>query len=193
MVAAAIAIAAVAALAVSAVYVNDRGDGNARAPSSTGPGTGRLAAFVIRKTPKPAPEIAFLTPEGEARGLADWRGKAVLFNLWATWCAPCLREMPALDRLQARLGSDDFEVVAVSIDRSGFAKPKAFYDKVGIEHLALYNDQTTRISSKLGVVGMPTTILFDGQGREIGRMAGPAEWDSDDAVELIKWALKAHS
>ena len=192
IVAALIAITAITALAVSAVYVNLGGERNVAGPS-TGPGVtsnssgegARLAAFVVHESPKQITEAVFQAEDGEARILDDWRGKWVLVNLWATWCAPCRHEMPALDRLQARLGGDDFEVVAISVDRGGFDKPKKFFEENGIEHLALYNEKTSRISAKLSVIGMPTTLLMDAEGHEIGRMAGPAEWDSEAAIDML--------
>mgnify|MGYP001811706271 CR=1 FL=1 len=192
IVAALIAITAISALAVSAVYVNQGGKRNVASPPSTAsqPSTGagggpRLAAFVLHESPEPIAEAPFQAEDGSTRDLSDWQGKWVLVNLWATWCAPCRHEMPALDRLQARLGGDEFEVVAISVDRGGFDKPKAFFEENNIEHLALYNEKTSRISAKLSVIGMPTTVLIDPQGREVGRLAGPAEWDSTAAIDML--------
>jgi thiol-disulfide isomerase/thioredoxin len=122
--------------------------------------------------------------------LADWRGKVVLLNLWATWCLPCRKEMPSLDRLQKEMGSDKFEVVAISVDRKGAAASKKFLDETQVERLALYVDATARLSSELRVVGLPATLLLDAQGREIGRLLGGAEWDSEDAKRLIRSALQ---
>ena len=122
--------------------------------------------------------------------MADWRGKVVLLNLWATWCLPCRKEMPSLDRLQKEMGSDKFEVVAISVDRKGAAASKKFLDETQVERLALYVDATARLSSELRVVGLPATLLLDTQGREIGRLLGGAEWDSEDAKRLIHSALK---
>ena len=188
-----VAIAAISAVAVSAVYVKQGPGRNAPIADARQPagdaqskaGPGRIAAFVVHEDLRDVGAATFKTEDGEDRTLADWRGKAVLLNLWATWCAPCRHEMPALDRLQARLGGDGFEVVAISLDRGGVAKSRAFFDEIGIEHLKLYSDKTSKISAALGVVGMPTTVLIDRQGREIGRLAGPAEWDAPEAVEMI--------
>ena len=110
-----------------------------------GPGTnplsqGHMAGFVFRKEPEVLPEIKFQDEEGKERTLADWRGKVVLLNLWATWCVPCRKEMPALDRLQQELGSDKFEVVAVSVDRKGIAGARKFLDDTKVGKLALYVD-----------------------------------------------------
>ncbi len=150
-----------------------------------------MAAFVFRKEPE-APvnvhgaPIKFQDAEGKERTLADWRGKVVLLNLWATWCLPCRKEMPSLDRLQAALGSDKFEVVALSVDRKGLDASRKFLDETKVERLALYVDASTRATSELRVVGLPATLLLDAEGREIGRLLGPAEWDSEDAKRLIR-------
>jgi thiol-disulfide isomerase/thioredoxin len=148
-----------------------------------------MAAFVFRKEPEALPEVKFQDAEGRERTLADWRGKVVLLNLWATWCVPCRKEMPALDRLQQELGSDRFEVVAISVDRKGIEGAKKFLDETKVGKLALYVDPTTRLTSELRAVGLPATLLIDRQGREIGRLLGPAEWDSEDAKRLIGAAL----
>jgi thiol-disulfide isomerase/thioredoxin len=159
-----------------------------------GPGTnslsqGQMAAFVFRKEPEALPAFKFQDAEGRERTLADWRGKVVLLNLWATWCLPCRKEMPSLDRLQKDLGSDKFEVVALSVDRKGLEASKKFLDDAKVEKLALYADPSARAGSDLRVVGLPATLLIDGQGREIGRLLGPAEWDSEDARHLIRAVL----
>ncbi len=147
-----------------------------------------MAAFVFRKEPEALPEIKFQDGQGKERTLADWRGKVVLLNLWATWCVPCRKEMPALDRLQQALGSDKFEVVAISVDRKGIASAQAFLDDTKAGKLAVYVDTTLRTTSQLGAVGLPATLLIDANGREIGRLLGPAEWDSEDAKRLIRAA-----
>jgi thiol-disulfide isomerase/thioredoxin len=148
-----------------------------------------MAAFVFRKEPEALPEIKFQDAEGKVRTLADWHGKVVLLNLWATWCVPCRKEMPALDRLQEELGSDRFEVVAVSVDRKGIEGARRFLDETKAGKLGLYVDPTTRMLADLKAIGLPATLLIDAQGREIGRLLGPAEWDSEDAKRLIRAAL----
>jgi thiol-disulfide isomerase/thioredoxin len=149
-----------------------------------------MAAFVFRKAPEALPEIKFQDADGRERTLADWRGKVVLLNLWATWCLPCRKEMPSLDRLQAALGADKFEVVALSVDRKGLDASRKFLAETKVERLGLYVDATARATSELRVVGLPATLLLDAQGREIGRLLGPAEWDSEDAQRLIRSALE---
>lgn len=159
-------------------------------PGSNPLSQGQVAAFVFRKAPEALPQFKFQDAAGAERTLADWRGKVVLLNLWATWCLPCRKEMPSLDRLQKDMGSDKFEVVAISVDRKGAAASKKFLDETQVERLALYVDATARLSSELRVVGLPATLLLDAQGREIGRLLGGAEWDSEDAKRLIRSALK---
>jgi len=148
--------------------------------------TGAVATFVFKDTPMQLPPFTFIDAEGKERTLKDWRGKVVLLNLWATWCAPCIREMPHLDRLKAALGSDKFDVVAISVDRGGPAKPRAFRERTKVTHLEFYQDPTAKLGFALKAIGMPATLLLDAQGREIGRLVGPAEWDSAEAVRLIK-------
>ena len=144
---------------------------------------------MFRKQPEALPEIKFQDAEGKERTLADWRGKVVLLNLWAAWCLPCRKEMPSLDRLQAAMGSDKFEVVALSVDRKGLEASRKFLDDTKVERLTLYVDPSARATSALRVVGLPATLLLDTQGREIGRLLGPAEWDSEDAKRLIRAAV----
>jgi thiol-disulfide isomerase/thioredoxin len=164
----------------------------ATAPANSGNplSTGEMGTFVFRKTPEVMPEIKFEDGFGAAKTLADWKGKVVLLNMWATWCAPCRKEMPALDRLQKELGGNAFEVVALSVDRQGAAASKKFLDETKVENLKLYVDSTSKSIGALRAAGLPTTILIDREGREIGRLAGPAEWDSADAKRLIGSVLK---
>jgi thiol-disulfide isomerase/thioredoxin len=149
---------------------------------------GAMAAFVMKQVPTAVPEINFIAANGEKRTMQDFKGKVVLLNLWATWCAPCRKEMPDLDKLQAELGSPSFEVVAVSVDRSGPDGARKFLDSIGIKRLALYADPTAKLASSLKAIGMPTTLLIDADGRELGRLTGPADWGGDDAKSLIKAA-----
>jgi thiol-disulfide isomerase/thioredoxin len=151
---------------------------------------GQMAAFVFRKEPEVLPPVTFRDAAGRERTLGDWHGKVVLLNLWATWCVPCRKEMPALDRLQGELGSGAFEVLAVCVDRAGLPGARRFLDETGVARLALYADPTQRMASSLRAAGLPATLLIDGEGREIGRLLGPAEWDGADARRLIGAALK---
>ncbi len=155
---------------------------------------GEVAAVNIAKSPLKVPDLAFQDASGKPLTLADWRGRTVLLNLWATWCVPCRKEMPSLDALQQRLGGPSFEVVTVNIDTRDLEKPKAWLKEVGISKLAYYADPAAKTFQDLKAVGrafgMPTTLLIDPNGCEIGTIAGPAEWASDDAIKLIEAALK---
>lgn len=162
----------------------------------SGPGAnplsvGQMAAFVFKKSPEELPDLPFQDKDGKSRTLKDWSGKVVLLNLWATWCAPCRKEMPSLDRLQAELGSDKFEVVAVSADKTGIEGARKFLEQIKVEKLGVYADPSVRIHSGLKAIGMPATLLLDTKGREVGRLVGPAEWDSDEAKTLIRAAIAA--
>ncbi|MEZ5925405.1 MAG: TlpA disulfide reductase family protein [Hyphomicrobiaceae bacterium] len=151
---------------------------------------GKMVTFVAKPAPEAVPEITFQDSTGKTRSLAEWRGKVVLLNIWATWCAPCRREMPALDALKRTKGGPEFDVVALSTDRDGIAKAKAFLDEIKVDALEPLVDPTSRSASALKVIGMPTTLLLDREGRELGRLVGPAEWDSDDAQRLVEAAIK---
>jgi thiol-disulfide isomerase/thioredoxin len=156
---------------------------------------GEVAALALARTPFSMPSLAFKDSTGHPRTLADWRGRTVLFNLWATWCVPCRREMPSLDKLQATLGSPKFEVVAVNIDTRDPEKPLNFLKEVGVTHLAYYSDESAQVFEDLKTAGkafgMPTTLIVDRDGCEIGDMAGPAEWASDDGIKLISALLSS--
>jgi len=155
---------------------------------------GEVAAVGVVKASKTLPPLAFKDASGAEKTLADWRGRTVLLNLWATWCVPCRKEMPALDALQARLGGPDFAVVAINIDTRDTDKPKTWLKDVGIEKLGYYADSSARVFQDLKAAGkafgMPTTLLVDPSGCELAALAGPAEWASDDALKLVTAALK---
>lgn len=156
--------------------------------------TGEVAALTAASKPLQIPDLAFDDGSGTAKKLSDFRGKTVLLNLWATWCVPCRKEMPALNNLQAKLGGDAFQVVAVNIDTRDADKPKAFLADGNLTALAYFTDKSAKVFQDLkGVgraLGMPTSVLIDAKGCEIATIAGPAEWDSPDAVRLIEAALK---
>jgi thiol-disulfide isomerase/thioredoxin len=147
----------------------------------------------VAQTPFRVPDLAFKDAQGRPKALDAWRGRTVLLNLWATWCAPCRREMPALDTLEQKLGGPNFEVVAINIDTRDPQKPLAFLKDVGATHLAYYSDQSAKAFQELKLAGkafgMPTTLLVDRAGCEIGDMAGPAEWASSDGIKLVSAAL----
>ncbi|MFK8033443.1 MAG: TlpA family protein disulfide reductase [Hyphomicrobiales bacterium] len=154
---------------------------------------GEVAAVQLADSPGYVGNLAFKSPEGSDVTLADWNGKTLVFNLWATWCAPCRAEMPALSKLQEELGSEEFEVLTVNIDSRGPERPLAFLEEVNISNLPLYADQTTDIFNNLKkqglAFGMPTTLIVDKNGCQIAHLSGPAHWDSDDAKALVAAAM----
>jgi thiol-disulfide isomerase/thioredoxin len=154
---------------------------------------GEVAAMAIAESPLRLPDLAFRDLSGAERRLSEWRGRTVLLNLWATWCIPCRKEMPALDALEGTVGGASFEVVAVNIDTRDSVKPHAWLEEVGINRLGYYADQSARVFQDLKLIGraigLPTTVLVDPAGCEIGTAAGPAEWASPDGVKLVRAAL----
>jgi thiol-disulfide isomerase/thioredoxin len=191
---------AAAVLAV-VLYAIEAPDGKETAASVACPGAraqaramqslvhGEIAALSLSSQPKPMPELKFAGADGAPTSLADFKGRTVLLNLWATWCVPCRQEMPALDRLQASLGSKDFTVVAVNIDTARLERPKTFLNDIGVKNLGFYADNTADVFQVLKgegkALGLPTTILVGKDGCDLGVMAGPAQWDSPEAVALL--------
>ena len=157
--------------------------------AATDEGHTGLEKLKIHDSPREVPDFSFIDGDGETRKLADWRGKLLLVNIWATWCAPCKEEMPALSNLQAKLGGDDFAVLPISVDRGGLKKPRGFLEEIKADNLPVLLDETARLNFKLDVMGLPATLIIDAQGREIARMIGPAEWDSPEAIARLR-ALK---
>lgn len=148
--------------------------------------------FAVKDPPVPVPNFTFRDAEGRLRSLAQFRGRVVVLNLWATWCGPCREEMPTLDRLQARLGGTELQVVALSLDHQGAAAVRKFYRDIGVRHLPLYIEQPSgQALSALNINGIPATLLLDRQGREIGRRLGAADWDSPEMLELFRLAIDA--
>jgi thiol-disulfide isomerase/thioredoxin len=198
------ALAAAAAAAVLAAVYGMGGFGRNDADAACRPAVetaqrmaplarGEVAAVAIAREPRRVPDLAFLDGAGDKKTLDEWRGRAVLLNLWATWCVPCRKEMPALDGLQARLGGPRFQVVAINIDTRDPDKPKAWLREAQVDHLAYYTDPSAKVFQDLKAVGwafgMPTTLLVDPQGCELGVLAGPAEWTSEDALKLVTAAI----
>ena len=190
-------VAVAAVVGFGAVYVMARTPDNGQQPAKfqvaeapaggaalpSGPGTnalstGQMAAFVFKKSPEVLADVRFLDASGRERTLKDWRG------------IPCRKEMPGLERLQKELGSDKFEVLAVSADRVGIEGAKKFLDGIKVTGLGLYSDPGVRITLAVKAIGLPATILIDREGREIGRLLGPAEWDSPEAKTLVQAALR---
>jgi thiol-disulfide isomerase/thioredoxin len=151
--------------------------------------TGAMTAFVIKPERKPVADLTFQDADGKPRSLGEWKGRVVLLNLWATWCGPCKKEMPSLAALQRRFGSNEFEVVAISVDREGAKVAAPFLTETGSSELRLYVDPTARSIEMLTALGLPATVLVDRQGQEIGRMLGPGDWSSPEAYRLINLAI----
>jgi len=154
---------------------------------------GEVAALTMATAPLRLPDLSFADADGAAKKLSDWRGKTLLVNLWATWCVPCRKEMPALEALQSKLGGATFEVVAINIDTRDPDKPRSFLKDANLTRLGYFNDPKAKVFQDLKAVGralgMPTSVLVDAEGCEIATIAGPAEWGGDDAVKLVKAAL----
>src|SRR5437764_2156626 len=142
--------------------------------------------FIPASPPQPAPEVSFSDLKGNWVALADFKGKLVLVNLWATWCQPCLREMPSLDRLRAALPAGDLAIVLVSQDRGGDKVVAPFFAKLGLQ-LATYLDPKSAVGHAFEVRGLPTSILIDRDGRELGRVEGALDWDGAPAQALLRW------
>ncbi len=154
------------------------------------PRRGGMEQFTLIERPRPVPDTPFRDGSGRKITLNAFAGKVALVNFWATWCAPCLREMPSLDRLAARRAGDDFAVVAISVDRDGAEKARPFLEKLGLENLALYLDPGMELARALGVKGLPTTMLVDRRGRVVGRLDGVAEWDTPEVEALLDYYLE---
>ena len=150
---------------------------------------GEIAALAVARSPKRATPVAFDGPDGRKLTLEDFRGRALVLNLWATWCVPCRAEMPALDRLQAKAGAPDFEVVAINVDTARLERREAFLNQIGVKSLTHYADpsadafESLRLAGK--ALGLPTSLLIGPDGCELAVMAGPAQWDSGDAAKLV--------
>ncbi|WP_035690721.1 TlpA family protein disulfide reductase [Azospirillum halopraeferens] len=160
------------------------------AGAAASPAAGTVAAgperFRAVSPPRPVPDFAFVDGDGAKVTVADFAGRMVLLNLWATWCAPCVKEMPALDRLEAALGGDRFLVLALSVDRGGRDTVQPFLEKLGVRRLGLFLDPGNASMAALSPRGLPTTLLIDEQGREIARLEGAAEWDSPEMMAYLR-------
>lgn len=155
------------------------------------PRSGGMEQFTLNDPALPAPETRFLDAAGKEVALADFKGRVLLVNFWATWCAPCVQELPSLDRLQASLGGKDFTVLAINEDRQGAAAATPFLEKHGIKSLAVHADRQMALARALGLRGMPSTYLVDRSGNIVGSLTGVAEWDSAEAKALIRHYIAA--
>jgi len=181
-------IVCIVALAVGLSASSDvlTGPAGAGAPP---PVTGWMEQFSFKDPPLPAPQTPFLAGNGAEVKLGDFKGRVLLVNLWATWCAPCVRELPSLDRLQFALGGEGLLVLAVSQDRGGVAVAGPFLEKLDIHRLGLFLDSKMQLGRALGVRGLPWSFLVDREGRIVGELPGYAEWDSEEGLALIRHYL----
>ncbi|WP_316016138.1 TlpA disulfide reductase family protein [Roseobacter sp. HKCCA0434] len=150
-----------------------------------------MRALVVHNSPQALPDRAVTDPDGGEVSLADYAGKVVLVNFWATWCAPCREEMPDLDALNADLGGEDFEVVTIASGRNSLSGIRAFYAETGVETLPILLDPRGALARRAGVLGLPVTILIDREGREIARLNGGAHWNDAPAREIIEAVIAA--
>jgi thiol-disulfide isomerase/thioredoxin len=148
--------------------------------------TGEIQHFRLLENPRPVPDLPFADGDGKPVRLTDFKGKVVLLNFWATWCAPCRREMPALDQLQETLGGPKFQVVALSVDMFGKKLVPPYYRAVKLKRLGIYLDPKGVVQRAIGVKSLPTTVLIDAGGRMVGALEGPAEWMAPEAQALIR-------
>ncbi|MHA6288928.1 TlpA family protein disulfide reductase [Maricaulis sp. CAU 1757] len=149
---------------------------------------GEMRAFTTVSDAPPQPNLAYYDGNGDEVRLTDYRGQVILVNYWATWCGPCVEEMPALSALQAELGGEDFQVVTVTLDRS-IEDARAFLERMELENLPLIHDSSFSSPSQVRAIGLPMSILYDRLGREMGRVPAPAEWDSEEAIALVEAAI----
>ena len=182
------ALVALVALAVVALFFLKDGDTPKAGPLQA-LAVGKMAKFTAKPEASPLSDLPFTNPEGTEITLTAFDGKVILLNVWATWCAPCRHEMPDLEALNRDMQSDDFQVVILSMDRGGKEASQKFLDEIGVTSLKPYLDPTGKFSRSIGVLGLPVTLLIDRNGRELGRLVGPAEWNSPDAKRLISEAL----
>ncbi|QCP86468.1 TlpA family protein disulfide reductase [Cereibacter sphaeroides] len=147
---------------------------------------GDMKKLVIHAEPKPLPEATLAGLDDGAASLSDWRGRWVVANFWATWCAPCREEMPTLDRLAAEMGGAQFAVVTVATGRNAVPAIRKFFDEAGVTHLPALRDPKSALARQIGVMGLPVTLVLDPEGREVARLIGDADWDSPEAMAVLR-------
>lgn len=180
-------MAAIAGLALGVAGVAAWSQASGGAPEFRG----NVGPFALTAAPRAVPEIHFTDATDKKLTLADFKGRFVLLNFWATWCAPCVEEMPALDRLQAAKGGADFAVVALALDRQGRPLVEPFLQKLAVKSLPMYIDASSAAMRAFNLRGLPTTVLLDRDGNELGRLEGPAKWDSPEAAAFLQHFLDA--
>ncbi|HEY0274879.1 MAG TPA: TlpA disulfide reductase family protein [Paenirhodobacter sp.] len=147
--------------------------------------TGGMKKMVVYDQPLATPDLPFIDQDGAVHSLRDYRGQAVLLNLWATWCVPCRAEMPALDRAQADLGPHGLQVVTLATGRNPQAQIGRFFDAADIRHLPRFQDEDRNLARAMGVAGLPVSALIDRNGHEVARIIGEADWDSPEARAVL--------
>ncbi len=187
------AIAAIAIAAVGYVALRDPAQpipqSLANVSELEGLRDGTMKKLVFHASPKPAGKASYTTADGGSATLKDHAGRYVLLNFWATWCAPCRKEMPALEALQQEFGGEDFEVLTIATGRNPPGAMKKFFDEIGVKNLPLHRDPKQELARQMGVLGLPVSVILDPQGFEIARMTGDAEWHSDSAKAIIRALL----
>ena len=152
---------------------------------------GDMKKLMFHSAPKPVSAAPFVTADGGTGHLSDYQGKVVVLNFWATWCAPCRKEMPMLSDLQAELGGPDFSVVTIATGRNPLPAIKAFFSETGVKNLPLHRDPKQQMAREMGVFGLPITVILNRQGREIARLQGDAHWNSGSAKAIVKALINA--
>ncbi|MFV0300065.1 MAG: TlpA family protein disulfide reductase [Paracoccus sp. (in: a-proteobacteria)] len=151
---------------------------------------GPMGKLVVHDAPRAPVEAVFRDEEGRERSFSDWPGEVVFVNIWATWCAPCLKEMPAIDRMAAAFAGAPLRVVAISTDRGDPEKPRRWLAENGVSNLDFYHDGAWAVPQAFAVLGQPTTLILDRRGREVARLMGEAEWDAPEARAVIRAVIE---
>ncbi|SHH05517.1 Thiol-disulfide isomerase or thioredoxin [Cognatiyoonia sediminum] len=154
---------------------------------------GDMRKLTFHSDPLEGSDVPFLHEDGSEMTLADYEGKHIVLNFWATWCAPCRKEMPGLSELQEELGGDDFAVVTIATGRNPRPAMEAFFDEIGVDNLPLHSDERQNLARSLGVLGLPVTMILDPEGNEVARLQGDAEWNSQSAKDILAALTSANS
>lgn len=186
-----IVLRVISCFVLSVVWMGSQHDLEASWHESAPPFSGEIRDLSLRPVLKPALEHVVRGPQEDTALFADFRGKLVLLNFWATWCPPCVKEMPSLDRLEGKLGGADFEVVALSLDKTAEGVLDAFFESHRLTHLRIYWDRQRKAMLVYRLGGLPTSFLISPDGDLVATLAGPADWDSDEAEELVRYLIRS--